>query len=146
MAPMQIIDARDLGSWMISLVEAGAGGTYNACSPARQWTMGSIVDALRDAPAAPRPVWVDEALLLEHKVEPWTGLPLWIPSTAGEDGFMEFDCRRAEAAGLRVRSLPETIADTAAWLSTRDNSGAWKAVLTAEREREILAHADAGAT
>jgi 2'-hydroxyisoflavone reductase len=145
-APMQIIDARDLGAWMIDLVEAGAGGTYNACSPARQWTMGSIVDALRDTAAAPRPVWVDEALLLEHEVEPWTGLPLWIPSTAGEDGFMEFDCRRAAAAGLHVRSLDETIADTAAWLSTRDNSAAWKAVLTAEREREILAHADTGAT
>jgi len=139
-APMQIIDARDLAAWMIDLVEARAGGTYNACSPARQWTMGSIVDALRDTAAAPQPVWVDEALLLEHKVEPWTGLPLWIPSTAGEEGFMEFDCRRAEAAGLRVRPLAETIADTAAWLSTRDNSGAWKAVLTAGREREILAH------
>jgi 2'-hydroxyisoflavone reductase len=139
-APMQIIDARDLAAWIIDLVESGVGGTYNACSPARQWTMGSIVDALRDTAAAPQPVWVDEALLLEHKVEPWTGLPLWIPSTAGEEGFMEFDCRRAAAAGLRVRPLAGTIADTAAWLSTRDNSGAWKAVLTAEREREILAH------
>jgi nucleoside-diphosphate-sugar epimerase len=145
-APMQIIDARDLGAWMIDLVEAKTGGTYNACSPARLWTMGSIVDALRDTPTAPQPVWVDDAQLLSHKVEPWTGLPLWIPATAGEAGFMEFDCRRAAAAGLRVRPLAETIADTAAWLSTRDNSGAWKAVLTAEREREILAHANACAT
>jgi 2'-hydroxyisoflavone reductase len=140
-APMQIIDARDLGAWMIDLVEARAGGTYNACSPARHWTMGSIIDALRDTSAAPQPVWVDEALLLEHKVEPWTGLPLWIPSTAGEEGFMEFDCRRAEAAGLRVRPLAETIDATATWLSARDNSGAWKAVLTAEREKDILAAA-----
>ena len=137
---MQIIDARDLAVWMIDLVESGVGGTYNACSPARQWTMGSMVDALRATAAAPQPVWVDEALLLEHKVEPWTGLPLWIPSTAGEEGFMEFDCRRAAAAGLRVRPLAETIADTAAWLATRDNSGAWKAALTGESEREILAH------
>ena len=142
-APMQIIDARDLGAWMIDLVEAGAGGTYNACSPARQWTMGSIVAALRDTAAAPQPVWVDEALLIEQKVEPWTGLPLWIPSTAGEAGFMEFDCGRAEGAGLRVRSLADTIDGTAAWLSARDNSAAWKAVLTAERERDILAVASA---
>jgi 2'-hydroxyisoflavone reductase len=140
-APMQIIDARDLGAWMIDLVEARAGGTYNVCSPARHWTMGSIIDALRDTSAAPQPVWVDEALLLEHKVEPWTGLPLWIPSTAGEEGFMEFDCRRAEAAGLHVRPLAETIDAMATWLSARDNSGAWKAVLTAEREKDILAAA-----
>jgi 2'-hydroxyisoflavone reductase len=126
-------------------VEAGAGGSYNACSPARQWTFGSIVDALRDASAAPHPVWVDEALLLEHKVEPWTGLPLWIPSTAGEAGFMEFDCRKAAAAGLRTRPLPETIDDTAQWLAARDNSAAWKAVLSAAQEREILDRA-AGTT
>src|SRR4030095_12992662 len=43
-APIQIIDARDLGAWMIDLVEAGAGGTYNAGRPARLWTMGSLVD------------------------------------------------------------------------------------------------------
>ncbi len=28
--------------------------------------------------------------------------------------------------------------DTAAWLAARDNAGAWKAVLTADAEREVL--------
>ena len=59
---------------------------------------------------------------------------------------MEFDCRRAQAAGLRIRPLAETIDATAAWLAARDNSGAWKAVLTAQAEREILAFAAAGVT
>jgi 2'-hydroxyisoflavone reductase len=145
-APMQFIDARDLGAWMIDLVEMRAGGTYNACSPARHWTMANIVDALRAEPSAPPAVWVDEALLLEHKVEPWTGLPLWIPSTfTDEAGFMEFDCRKAAKAGLRTRPLADTIDATAQWLAARDNTGAWKAVLTAEQEREILAFAAAGA-
>jgi len=142
-APMQIIDARDLGAWMIDMVEAKASGTYNACSPARQWTMGSIVDALRATGTTPPARWVDEALLIEHKVEPWTGLPLWIPAKDA-DGFMECDCRRAADAGLRVRPLAETIDATALWLSARDNSEAWKAVLTAEREKEILAAAPSG--
>jgi 2'-hydroxyisoflavone reductase len=143
-APMQFIDARDLGEWMIDLVERQAGGTYNACSPARHWTMGAIVDALRAGADTPQPVWVDEALLLEQKVEPWTGLPMWIPTTFAEEaGFMEFDCRKAAAAGMRVRPLAETIDATARWLAARDNSGAWKAVLTAAQEREILAFAAA---
>lgn len=145
-APMQLIDARDLATWMIDLIEAKAGGTYNACSPSEHWTMDSLVAALRAVAAAPPATWIDEALLLEHKVEPWTGLPLWIPSTfVDEAGFMEFDCRKAMAAGLRVRPLAETIDATAKWLASRDNSGAWKAVLTAEREREILAFAAASA-
>jgi 2'-hydroxyisoflavone reductase len=147
-APMQIIDARDLGEWMVDLVEARAGGTFNACSPAGHWTMGSIVDALRDGAGAstPRAAWVDESVLIECKVEPWTGLPLWIPSTfTDEAGFMEFDCRKAQAAGLRMRPLADIIDATAAWLAARDNHGAWKAVLTAEGEREVLAFAAASA-
>ena len=144
-APVQFIDARDLAEWMIGLVEAKQGGTFNATSPADLWTWESMVDALRTVAAAPQAAWVDEALLLEHKVEPWTGLPLWIPSTfVDEAGFMEFDCRRALAAGLSIRPLAETIDATAAWLAARDNSGAWKAVLTADAEREILAFANPG--
>jgi 2'-hydroxyisoflavone reductase len=139
---MQFIDARDLAEWMIVLLEAKAAGTYNACSPVRHWTMQAVVDALRAKGAAPPAAWIDEALLLEHKVEPWTGLPMWIPSTfADEAGFMEFDCRKAQAAGLRTRPLSEIVDATAQWLAARDNAGAWKAVLTAEGEREILAYA-----
>ena len=146
-APVQFIDARDLAVFMIDLIEANAGGTFNATSPDGLWTWNSMVDALCAGVSVPTPHWIDESLLLEQKVEPWTGLPLWIPSTfADEAGFMEFDCRRATAAGMRVRPLPETIDATAAWLAARDNGNAWKAVLTAQAEREILAFAAARVT
>jgi 2'-hydroxyisoflavone reductase len=146
-APVQFIDARDLAVFMIDLVEANAGGTFNATSPDGLWTWDSLVEALRAGVGEPTPRWIDEALLIEQKAEPWTGLPLWIPSTfADEAGFMEFDCRRATAAGMRIRPLPETIDATAAWLAARDNDNAWKAVLTAQAEREILAFAAASTT
>jgi 2'-hydroxyisoflavone reductase len=141
-APIQIIDARDLAAWMIALLEANAEGTWNASSPAGHWNWQSLVDALRNDAGATRAEWIDEAVLLAHHVEPWTGLPLWIPSTfTDEAGFMAFDCRRAVAAGLRFRPLAETIDATAAWLAVRDNTGAWKAVLPAALERAILAAA-----
>jgi len=139
--PIQLIDARDLASFMLDLLARGEHGTFNATSPAGHWTFGDLVRAATDAagPGAPRPAWVDEALLLERKVAPWTGLPLWIPTTfADEAGFMEIDCRKAQRAGLAVRPLVDTIADTAAWLAQRDDSNAWKDVLTADAEREIL--------
>ena len=53
-------------------------------------------------------------------------------------GFMEVDCTKAQRSGLRTRPLAATIADTAVWLAQRDNAGAWKDVLRAEAEREIL--------
>jgi 2'-hydroxyisoflavone reductase len=142
--PLQWIDARDLAAFMLDLVAAGAAGTYNATSPAGERTMGMLIDALSAAggAGAPRVAWTDEAKLIEHKVAPWTGLPLWIPTSfADEAGFMAIDCGKAQAAGLRTRPLAETIADTAAWLAQRDNTAAWKDVLTSDAEREILAAA-----
>jgi 2'-hydroxyisoflavone reductase len=139
--PIQLIDARDLAAFMLELLDKGLEGTHNATSPAGQWTMGALIDALRDVggAAAPKPRWVDEEILIEKKVEPWTGLPLWIPlSFADEAGFMQIDCTKAERAGLRTRPLQDTIRDTAAWLAQRDNAGAWKDVLAADREREVL--------
>ena len=139
--PIQLIDARDLAAFMRGLLDKGLEGTHNATSPAGQWTMGAVVDAMREVAGAgaPAAVWVDEAVLLEHKVEPWTGLPLWIPSSfADEAGFMQIDCTKAQRAGLRTRPLQDTVRDSADWLAQRDNAGAWKDVLTADREREVL--------
>jgi len=138
---IQLIDARDLAAFMLELLDKGLEGTHNATSPAGQWTMESVIDAIRQVAGAgaPTPRWVDEAVLADQKVEPWTGLPLWIPlSFAEEAGFMQINCTKAERAGLRTRPLQETVRDTAAWLAQRDNAGAWKDVLAADREREVL--------
>ena len=138
--PVQFVDARDLAAWMLALCERNVGGTFNACSPARQWTMGDLVDACVAAAAdPPMPVWVDEQTLLDFHVEPWTGLPLWIPSTEPDTGgFMEVSCEKARAVGLATRPLADTLRDTAAWLASRDNAVAWKHVLSAARERLVL--------
>lgn len=138
----QAIDVRDLAAWMVKLVEDGTAGTFNACGPARDTTFGDFIAACvkTGGAAAPQPLWVDEAELLEHKVEPWTGLPMWLPSTiADSGGFAQVDIGRAQAAGLCARPVAATIADTAAWLAQRDNTGAWKAVLTADAEAAIAA-------
>ena len=142
--PVQFIDARDLAIWILDGLEAGRAGTFNACSPAGMWTMGTLVDALaarRRAPGnVPAPAWVDDATLVGCGVVPWTGLPLWIPATDPESaGFMDFACARAIEQGLCIRPLEQTIDDTAAWLAERDNGDAWRNVLSAEKEREVLA-------
>ncbi|MEJ7668204.1 MAG: epimerase [Casimicrobiaceae bacterium] len=139
--PIQCIDVRDLAQWMLDLIERGAEGVYNATSPAGQWSMGDLVDALAASAksGAPRPVWVDEVRLLAHNVVPWTGLPLWIPATTAELAWLlAIDARRAQAAGLTTRPLADTIAATAAWLARRDRSNTWKEVLSAQAERDIL--------
>ena len=141
---VQFIDARDLASWLLDMVEQKADGTFDACTPAGMWTMGTLVEHLvasgRAAGSRTRPQWVDDGTLQRHGVTPWTGLPLWIPASDAESaGFMHLPCARAVAHGLAFRPLAETIDHTAAWLRLRDNSAGWRNVLSAEKEREILA-------
>ena len=143
-SPIQMIDARDLASWMLDAAVARTAGTFNASSPPRLWTMGALVDTLVACPpknATPvTPRWIDEAKLIEQGITPWTELPLWIPATDAESaGFMEFSSARAFERGLRIRPLAQTIADTATWLATRPPDYAWRNVLSSDKERELLA-------
>lgn len=145
--PLQFIDARDLAAFMLTLLDNGLSGTYNATSAAGQWVFADLVAALVAAggAAAPRPLWVDENVLVEQKVEPWIGLPLWIPASfASEAGFMQIDCTKAQHAGLVTRPLASTIADTAAWLAQRDNTSAWRDTLSDDAERDVVRAAAGG--
>ena len=140
---VQFVDARDLASWMLDMAERKVEGTFDACTPAGRWTMGTLIEQLgasaRTARSKTVARWVDDAKLVDHGVTPWTGLPLWIPASDAESaGFMHLPCARALAHGLAFRPLTETIDDTAAWLRRRDNSAAWRNVLSADKEREIL--------
>jgi 2'-hydroxyisoflavone reductase len=132
---------------MVTLLEAGATGAFNGTGPAggTQCRWSDLIAACTDeveardmAPAAP--VRVDEALLLREKVEPWSELPLWLPSTDPEyAGFNRVDLRRAEAAGLRTRPLRETVAAVLdeGLPPADDKRRAGK--LTREREAQLIA-------
>ena len=116
-ARLQFIDVRDLAAWMITLVETGASGAFNATGPAGGAGIGwaELIAACRDGARAigsvpAEAVDVDEAALLASGVEPWTGLPLWMPaSDESHAGLMAIDLTRAIAHGLRTRPLAETV-------------------------------------
>jgi nucleoside-diphosphate-sugar epimerase len=146
--PLQWIDVRDLAEWLLAAAESRITGNFNAVSPPQSWTMGALIDALVErARAAGRPVlpqWIDEAVLVAEGVKPWTEVPLWLPMSDAESaGFMHFRSDRAVAQGLRFRSLEDTVDATARWLDAPRAAGAWRTVLGAERERMLLALAQA---
>jgi hypothetical protein len=93
--------------------------------------MRDVVDALAQRGQERSPSrYGRRRTLLASGVQPWVGLPLWIPASDPDSaGFMEFDCRRARRRARTAAAHVDTIADTAAWLRGRDNAGAWKLVL-----------------
>ena len=142
--PIQLIDARDLAQWMVSLAERDVAGTYNAISPPRRFTMGALVDALATHGASdgttPEPVWIDDEVLRNAGIEPWTELPLWLPDDDPQfAGFYLADDARASETGLAVRPLLATVAETSAWLGGRWRPDAWQRTLSVERERRLCA-------
>lgn len=137
---IQLIDARDLALFMLALLERDAAGTFNAVSPAGRHTMGELVKVASAASLLPpEPAWRTDAALVAAGVQPWTGLPLWLPESEPDAaGFFRVSTLRAEAAGLACRPLAAIVAETAAWLLERSNQGAWKEVLSAAAERSLL--------
>jgi 2'-hydroxyisoflavone reductase len=135
-APVQFVDARDLGAWLVQLALEGPGGVFNATGPAEPLTLGELLDhALAEIGSGATLVWTDPAKLAG--VQPWTELPLWLP---GDEyaGMLRADAGPARAAGLTFRPVAETIADTLAWDRTVPGD---RPTLSEEKEREILASA-----
>jgi len=129
--PVQLIDARDLGAFLVRLAVERTSGIFNATGPAEPLTLGETLERVG---GADRLVWVDDQTLLDAGVGPWMELPLWLPGDE-HAGLLRADVSRAIAAGLTFRSLEETARDTLAW--SRE-AGEQRPTLTREREREIL--------
>jgi nucleoside-diphosphate-sugar epimerase len=122
---------------------------FNATGPATPLTFGPMLERIRAAAGAGAElVWADEDWLAEARVQPWDELPLWLdlPRHPEFRGFLAVDVSRALAAGLRLRPLEETVADTLAWVHERGGvpRGAegillpTPAGLAPERETELL--------
>jgi nucleoside-diphosphate-sugar epimerase len=128
---VQLVDARDLGRWLVQVASERIAGVFNATGPASPLTLGALLS--RIGPEA-NLVWVDDEQLLDADVQPWTELPLWLPGE-GHAGMLRVDISRALAAGLTFRPLEETARDTLAWSL---EAGERRPTLTREKERQLL--------
>jgi 2'-hydroxyisoflavone reductase len=137
-APTQFVDARDLATWMLDLIERGESGTFNATGPEQPVTLGECLGRIAAAVGGDaRLTWVSEAFLREHGVEPWLQMPLWLHEA--DQNMDRVSIARALAHGPRFRPLEDTARDTLAWEralapDTRPASPA----LTPEREADVL--------
>jgi 2'-hydroxyisoflavone reductase len=136
-APAQVIDVRDMASWMVALLENGESGAFHAVSPAPVFTWQQQIEAIADvvAPAGTRLTWVDRSFVLDAGLADGA-FPLW----SGNDPdvwSMAADPAKAYNAGLSPRPLADTIRDTLTWTRTVEQPD--EPGLSPDREQELLA-------
>ena len=135
-AAAQVIDVRDLASWIVRAAEDGTAGTYNAVD--RSTTRGNLVETCRRvAGSEAEIVWVDADFVAEQGIGEWMELPLWLhaPEYAG---MLAIDPSPAFAAGLETRPLEETVRDTLAWVASGEAPADPPAGLAREKEQAAL--------
>lgn len=141
--PVQFIDARDLGEWMVRLAENGTTGTFNAMGPAQELSVAGLLwsawavtggDARFTHPSA--------EFLAAQGVRAWADLPAWVPGDGPTAGFSRRSNRRALAAGLSFRPLAETIGELLEWHAARpeaERGPRLRAGIDPAREAAVLA-------
>jgi 2'-hydroxyisoflavone reductase len=136
--PVQFIDGRDLGEWMIRLAEAGTTGTFNAVGPREAVTMDAMLAGCEAVVGGdPTYTHVTPEFVEAQKID----LPIWVPRQAGPfAGYGQVSNARAVAAGLTYRPLATTVAELMAWFRAlpAERQAKLKAGISREREAELL--------
>ena len=138
-APVQVIDARDLGTFVVSLLQRGGGETFHTTSPPPPFTFGEMLDAIASAvgPLTTKLTWVDSDFLKSEGVDGEL-LPLW----SSDPDEMVLDTAHpaaAYAAGLNPRPLVDTVLELHGHLASLVNPPSHDELMSREREAEILA-------
>jgi 2'-hydroxyisoflavone reductase len=133
--PMQLIDARDLGEFMISALEQGLSGDFDAAGEPS--TFGQMIATCHSLNPSTEIVWATEPELEAQDVKLWSDLPLTYSADADLDALMRVPCNEALAHGLTRRSLLETAKDTLEW-ARRNRVENPPFGMSHDREREVL--------
>lgn len=137
--PVQIIDGRDLGEWMIRLAENGTTGTFNACGPDYAMSTDAMVHGCHAVTGGPATFTHVPAEFLESQE---AGFPIWVSRTHPQyGGYGAVSNARALEAGLTFRPLATTVADLLAWFRSlpAERQAKLQAGPTREQEAAILA-------
>ncbi|GGM11180.1 NAD-dependent epimerase/dehydratase family protein [Deinococcus aerophilus] len=124
---VQVIDARDLARFTVTVTEEQVGGIFNLAGPRLTWAEFLTVLEVTDAR------WTDPQALEKHGLAA-RDLPLYLPEHGEQAGLMDVDNTRAVSAGLTLTDPATTARDTRAW----SQGAGLPYTLTPEREAALL--------
>jgi 2'-hydroxyisoflavone reductase len=107
-----VIDARDLASWMVALLDGSVTGAFHAASPEPPFGFGHLLDviAAEVAPADTQLTWVDSDFLRVAGLDD-SALPLWPGYNSDDASLNAASSAAALSAGLAPRPLGQSVAE-----------------------------------
>ncbi|MEU1734363.1 NAD-dependent epimerase/dehydratase family protein [Streptosporangium sp. NPDC020145] len=137
--PIQVIDVRDLASWIVTLLDRpldpAAPTVFHAVSPAPPYSFGDMLEAIlaEVGPPGTTLTWVGADFLFSEG-ENGASLPLW---SEGDEWMTAntADPAAARAAGLDPRPLGRSVRE----IRAAEAAFSTEITITREREAELLA-------
>jgi 2'-hydroxyisoflavone reductase len=139
--PVQFVDVRDLGEFIVKTLDTKTTGVFNATGPAAPLPVGSLLETCRTVSGSDaRFTWVEAAFLAKMKVVPFVDMPVWEVPEGETAGANRVSNARAVSKGLAFRPLPVTVKETLGWWRTlpKERQERLKAGISSAREAEIL--------
>jgi 2'-hydroxyisoflavone reductase len=135
--PVQIIDVRDLASFILIVAENQVSGCYNLINkPINFRKLLETIKSVLNSSAELN--WINEKWLLENEVKPWVELTCWHPSKEGE-ALNQISVQKAIDNGLQFHTLEDIIKDTMKWFEDIDGyNKTWSFGLSREKEHILL--------
>ena len=109
--PIQFVDVRDVGRWVIESIHKERTGVFNTTAePLRFLDFLENCRVATESSASLR--WLDKDFLYSQGVEAFTQMPLWVP-VEEDPGFFQISSVKARQQGFATRPARQTI--SAAW-------------------------------
>jgi 2'-hydroxyisoflavone reductase len=108
--PVQVVDGRDLGAFVVRLLEAGARGPFHVAGPPPPFGFGDLLEQIRAAvaPEGATITWVDAGFAHENGLD-GRSLPLWHEGERDLTGAV--DPSAALRQGLELRPVGDSARD-----------------------------------
>ncbi len=137
--PIQFIEAKDLAEWVIQAGQSNTTGTFNLTGPDYCLTMGEFLNQCKQSinPQAEF-VWVEQDLILENEIQPWTELTLWVPEAEEYAGDSSISIKKALQRNLTFTPLAQTIEKTYHYYLILPETYKYRAGLDSLKEAEFL--------